>query len=214
MVLGMMVSVGSARAASHEYIGSWMLSCPADEACVLRLDKRFLDKGGITGDLEIQAVGKSLVPVLVLRGVPSELVMAASLAGQTDASLRFGDGAREPLGCAPSSIGYVCSPGGDAARTLAAGLPRAKSVTVRVSVSVPGLKPLPAQERSLALAGTTEALGRLRAVGPSQVPGALDAVVSQSPGASLGMADKALRAAGYSNGVADLQGLVAKYRGK
>jgi hypothetical protein len=30
----------------------------------------------------------------------------------------------------------------------------------------------------------------------------------------MGMADKALKAAGYPNGLADLQALLAKYRGK
>jgi hypothetical protein len=42
----------------------------------------------------------------------------------------------------------------------------------------------------------------------------MTAVTEPSPGALMGMADRALKAAGYPNGVADLQALVAKYRGK
>jgi hypothetical protein len=214
LTLGLLMAIGTARAASQEHIGSWVLSCPADKPCVLRLDKRFLDKGGLTGDLEVEAMGTSLVPVLVLRGLPSELMMAAALSGRADASVQLGGGPKVALGCAASSVGYMCSPDRDAARALAAGLPGARSLKLRVEVSVTGLKPLPVQERSLDLMGTSAALDRLRAVGASQVPGPLEAVTSQSPAALLGMADKALRAAGYPNGVADLQGLVAKYRGK
>jgi len=39
-------------------------------------------------------------------------------------------------------------------------------------------------------------------------------MASQSPAALATMADKALKAAGYPNGIADLQTLLAKYRGK
>jgi hypothetical protein len=216
---GLLLSIGTARAANQEHIGSWVLSCPSkttgSEPCLLRLEKRFVDKGGITGDLEIQALGKSLVPVLVLRGVPTELLIAASLAGKADASLQFNGGPRQNLTCAPSSVGYICAPDKDTAIKLTSGLPSARSVTVRVSVSVPGLKPLPVREKSLDLTGTNEALTRLRSVGPSQVPsGPITALSTQSPGALMAIADKTLKAAGYSNGLADLQGLLTKYRAK
>jgi hypothetical protein len=219
LAVGSMLVTGIAQAATHEKIGSWELSCPGEaagaEPCRLRFDKRFFDKGGVSGDLEVQAQGTSLVPVLALRGVAPELLMAAALAGTTtEASMRFGGGAWEALTCGTTSAGYLCWPGDDAARNLAAELPAARSVTVRVSVAVPGLKPLPVQEKSLDLIGTNEALARLRAAGPSQVPGPMAARVSQSPAALMGMADKALKAAGYPNGVADLQGLVGKYMKK
>ena len=217
-LLVMLVSIGTASAASPEHIGSWVLSCPGEtpgsEPCVLHLEKRFLDKGGITGDLEVQALGKTLVPVIALRGLPSEILLAASLAGKTDASMQFGDGPKEALTCAPSAAAYICSPKDDAAARLAAGLPAARSVTVRVSVAVSGLKPLPVEEKSLTLSGTNQALVRLRTVGAAQVPDPVAASASQSPAALIGMADKALKAAGYPNGVADLQALVAKYKGK
>jgi hypothetical protein len=217
-LLGLLVSIGTASAASPEHIGSWVLSCPSQtpdsEPCVLHLEKRFLDKGGITGDLEVQALGKTLVPVIALRGLPGEILLAASLAGKTDASMQFGDGPKEALTCNPSSTAYICSPKDDAANNLAAALPAARSVTVRVSVTMSGLKPLPVEEKSLPLSGTNEALARLRIVGPPQVLGPTTALASQSPAALMGMADKALKAAGYPNGVADLQALVAKYKSK
>jgi hypothetical protein len=128
--------------------------------------------------------------------------------------MQFGAGPREVLDCGPSAEGYVCAPRDGAADRLAAALPSARSVTVRVTVAISGLKPLPVQEKSLDLTDTGAALTRLRAAGPAPVPGVMTAVPEPSPGALMGMADRALKAAGYPNGVADLQALVAKYRGK
>jgi hypothetical protein len=206
---------GNASAATPVQIGSWVLSCPnakpSNEPCLLRSKQRLFDKAGITGDLEIMAEGKTLLPVLMLRGLSAEMLMAASLAGTANTSMQFGGGPREALDCVPTSLGFMCLPRDDAARRLAAGLPAARSVTVRVLAAVTGMKPLPVQEKSLDLSGTNEALVRLRTAGPSQVPGPVIALASQSPGALMGMADKALKAAGYPNGVAEL---LAKYRGK
>jgi hypothetical protein len=222
LAIGIIAIGGSARAATQEQIGSWVLNCPGDtpgaEPCVMRFNKRFLDKRGITGDLEIQARGKSLVPVIALRGLSSEMLMAASLAGKAEASVQLGGGPREDLNCAVSSSGYICSPNDAGTQKLAAGLPLARSVTVRVSVSMagmsPGMIPLAAQEKALDLSGTNEALARLRTVGPSQVPSLMTALASQSPEGMMGMADKLLKAAGYPNGTAQLQALMAKYMKK
>jgi hypothetical protein len=177
----------------------------------MRFNKRFLDKGGLTGDLEVQEQGKSLVPVIALRGLPPEMLMAASMAGKTEASVQFGGGAREDLNCAVTSAGYICSPKDDAAQKLAAGLSAARSVTVRVGVSVTGMNAVPAQEKSLDLSGTNEALAKLRAAGPSRVPSPMTALGGQSPEGMMGMADKLLKAAGYPNGISQIQALMAKY---
>jgi hypothetical protein len=218
LALGLMVPASPAAAATQAHIGSWLLTCPAEtpapEPCILRLEKRFLDEAGITGDLEVRAIGKMLVPVITLRGLSGELLVAAALASKTEASMQFGDGPRETLDCAPSSLGYICAPKDEAAGRLAAGLPSARSLKVRVTVAVSGLKPLPVQEKTLTLAGTDEALEKLRTVEPTRVPSALTPAASQSPAALATMADKALKAAGYPNGIADLQALLAKYRGK
>jgi hypothetical protein len=216
---GLAVLPGAAMAAADQPIGSWVLSCPSDttkpggkpEGCLLRAGKRFLDKGGITGDLEVEARGGVLVPVLALRGLPNELLMAAAMMGKTEASIQLAGSTREELACSVSAAGYICAPNEAAGAKLAAGLPSARAMTVRVSVAVEGLKPLPTQEKSVDLSGTAEALARLQAAGPMPVPGPLAVVTSQSPSALMGMADKALKAAGYPNGAAQLQALMAKY---
>jgi hypothetical protein len=218
LALGLAMSAGTASAATQERIGSWVLSCPGPapdaEPCLLHVGKRFFDTAGVTGELEVQALGNTLVPVIALRGLSNEILLAASLAGKTEVSMQFAGGPHEDLACAQGTLAYVCSPKDEAAQKLAAGLPSARSVMVRVSITVSGLKPLRVQEKSLDLSGTNAALARLRAVGPAQVPGPLTALASQTPGELMGMADKALKAAGYPNGVADLQALLAKYRGK
>jgi hypothetical protein len=221
----MAVTAGGASAATHDPIGSWVLSCPSPtsrtdaEPCRLRLARRFLDKAGVTGDLEVEEDGKALVPVLALRGLPTQLLMTAALAGKTEAWMQFDGGPRQALDCGPDTAAYICTPRDDAVRILAAELPAARTVTVRVTVTVAGMKPLPVQEKSLELTGTGEALARLRAAGPAQVPGpmasmAFRTLASQPPDRLMDMADKALRAAGYPNGVADLRGLLNKYMRK
>lgn len=202
----------SAAATTQERIGGWVLACGNAEACILRLDKRFLDKAGITGDLEVQALGKTLVPVLTLRGLSNEMLLAAATAGRAEASLRFNDGPRQDLVCSAASTVFFCAPHDSAARTLAADLPTARSVTVRVSVTITGVNPLPAQERSLDLSGSAEALARLRVLGPTQVPAfSLPQSGSGSPAGLLAMADRMMKAAGYPNGVADLQAMLGRY---
>jgi hypothetical protein len=215
LACGLAVSPEMAAGAIQERIGSWVLSCPGEtprsKPCLMQFNKRFLDKAGLTGDLEVQARGGALVPVIALRGLPSELLAAASLVGKTEASLQLGGGAREALSCATREDAYVCVPEGDAGRKLAAELPGARTATVRVTVAVAGMNPLPAQEKSLELADTGAALIRLRALGPTEIPGPMAALASQSPSGLMAMADRALKAAGYPNGAASLQALVAKY---
>lgn len=213
LAFGLVFGCGAAGA-GQEHIGGWVLSCPDGGSCLLRAEKRFLDQAGIVGELEVLAEGRSLVPVVALRGLSDELLAGAALAGRAEASMQLSGGAREKLACEVSAGAYICSPRDEAAGALAAGLPGARSVTVRVSVVVSGLKPLPVQEKSLELTGTREALVRLRAAGPAAVPGAMTVLSAPSAGGLVGAADRALKAAGYPNGVADLQGLMAKYRGK
>ena len=215
LAIGIVALAGTARAATQEQIGSWVLNCPGDkpgaEPCVMRFYKRFLDKGGITGDLEVQAQGKSLVPVIALRGLSSERMMTASRPGKTEASVQFVGSQREDMNCVTSSAGYICSPSEAGGQKLAAGLPLARSVTVRVSVAIAGMSPLPQQEKVLDLSRTNEALAKMRTVGPSQVPSPMTALAPLPPEGLMGMADKMLKSAGYPNGTAQLQALMAKY---
>lgn len=206
-----------ASAAPEQQIGSWVVGCPESaRECEMRFNKRFLDKAGITGDLEVQSQGRTLVPVIALRGLSSEILMAASMAGSTDVSIQFPGAARQQLSCGATKAGYICAPDEAAGQLLSANLATARSVTVRVGLSIAGMSPLPAQEKSLDLSATNEALARLRAVGPSPVPSALGAAgaAAQSPAGMMGMADKMLKAAGFQQGVAGLQGMLAKYMNK
>jgi hypothetical protein len=216
VAVSFVVMTGTGQAATEERIGGWVLRCPDGAAgsggCLMRVNKRLFEKAGITGDLEVQAQGQFLVPVVALRGLSNDMLMAAAAAGgKAAASIQFAGAPPQDLNCAPSSAGYFCSPSEAAAKKLAMGLPAARSATIRVSVSVPGMNPLPAQERSVDLSSTTEALSRLRMVGPSTVPNPVTALGSQSPTALMDMADKALKAAGYLNGVAGIQAMVTKH---
>ena len=205
---------GTARAAAPEQIGSWVIDCPASPraaGCLMRAGTRFLDKGGITGDLEVQAQDQALVPVITVRGLPRELLLAAAMAGKTTASIQFPGGAAQPLACAATALAYVCAPDQAAGRALAAGLPTAAEVSVQVSLSVNGLKTLPAQRKSLPLSGTQAALQRLCAVGPTPLARPVTDTPPPRPADLMVMADKLLRAAGYPDGVAKLQSLMAKY---
>jgi hypothetical protein len=218
LALGAMAAPAPTAAATPEQIGSWVLTCsgepPRSGPCLMRLNKRFLDKAGITADLEVQASGTSLVPVITLRGLSHEVLTAAALAGTIAAAIQFSGGSNQTLACTAGAAGYICAPDAAAGERLAAELPLARSVTVLVSVSVTGMNPLPPQAKSMDLTGTAEALVRLRSAGPTQVPGPLAALTQPTPAGLIGMADKALKAAGYPNGVADLQALVAKYMRK
>ena len=215
LALAFAATLAPAAAETQQHIGTWVLSCPGEKPgtgpCLMRFAKRFLDKGGITGDLEIQSQGKALVPVMALRGLSDELLMAASLAGKTEASIQFAGGKPEPLICSVTAAGYICAPAEPAAHILSAQLPTARAVTVRVSVSVSGMSPLPAQQKSLDLSGTQQALARLRPAGPSPVPAAMTPSEPTSPNRLMAMADKALKAAGYPEGIAKFQALMAKY---
>ena len=210
------LSCSAVAAPQEQQIGSWLLNCPTGDTCQLRFAKRFLDKGGMTGDLEVQSIGKSLVPVIALRGLSSEMMMAASLAGKADASIQFGGGAAEDLPCAVSDKGYICAPSSGGAQKMNDQMAAARSVTIRIAVTMAGMSPLPQQEKTLDLSGTTEALAKLRSSGPTAVPSPAAALASQasSPAGMMGMADKALKAAGYPGGVADVQALLAKYMAK
>jgi hypothetical protein len=207
---------GDAFAATQTQIGSWVLNCSGESACRLRAEKRFVDKAGITAELEVLADGTALVPVLALRGLSTQVVMMAATTGTVEAWMQLNGGARQALDCAPSLEGYFCTPRGDAARALAGGLPTARTVTARIQATVSGMKPLPAEEKTLALAGTRAALAKLAAAGPEPVPDARMAAATRwlpqaSPSTLAGVADKALKAAGYPKGVGDLEGLVTKY---
>jgi len=197
---GAMLILAATAAAVPEPVGSWLLACDG-AACVLRHKDRLFSGAGVTADMEVRAAGKALVPVVTLRGLPNQVLLASSMAAKAEASVQFPGAARVPFACAIGDGGYVCAPPDNAIAPLAAALPKARSVTVRVSLSFSGTGLQPNREWSLELAGTPEALARLRAAGAP----------SAEPGGWVVWLDRVLKAAGYANGTADLPGLVARY---
>jgi hypothetical protein len=198
-----LVVLAATPGAAPEAVGSWLLDCEA-ATCALRHKDRLFSGAGVTADMEVRAAGKALVPVVTLRGLPDQVLLASSMAAKAEASVQFPGAARVQLACGISDGGYVCAPPDDAVAGLAAALPKARSVSVRVAVSISGTGLQPNRERSFELAGTPEALARLRAAGAP----------SAEPGGWVGLLDRGLKAAGYVNGTADLPGLVARYLGR
>ena len=252
VLIALFAGLSAPASATPERIGAWVLDCAADrpaaDGCQLRFAQRFVDNGGITGDLEVEAQGKRLVPVLALRGLSAELLLAAAMAGKVMASIQFPGISQQALDCAASNGGYFCAPRDSAAQLLAARLPTAQSITISVSVTITGINPLPVQQRSLQLSGTSDALARLRSAGARaatpapprpgrpapqnhapealapetpvpaspgpapQVPGSQEAApLSHAPAGLVAMADKALKSAGYQNGIAGLRDMLAGY---
>jgi hypothetical protein len=202
-VVILIATVTAALGAAPELVGSWVLEC-GDAGCVLRHKDRLFARVGVSADLEVRAAGEALVPVIAVRGLPNEMLLASSMAGKAEASVQLAGGARAVLACVIGGGGFICAPAEDAVAALAAGLPSARSVAVRVTLSVSGTNLQTSQERTLALAQTPEALARLRAVGAP----------SDEPGGWARLLDRGMKAAGYKNGAADLPGVVAGYLGR
>ncbi|HEY1933054.1 MAG TPA: hypothetical protein VGG99_13655 [Acetobacteraceae bacterium] len=192
---------GAGRAATEQAIGSWVVSCATPGNCLMRHESWVLPPG--TGRpsaaLEVQRRGDSLVPVVTLRGLSTQAAIGGMLAMQASVAVSFDNGPASDLACDLDGGTIVCAPGGDAVALTAAELPTARSATVRIQITVPGLTALPAQQRTLALQSTPEALARFRAVGPSGESLPIE------PGLDwTGFVDKVLRGLGFQNGAADL----------
>lgn len=230
LVAGFLAAVPAALAAPPQRIGSWVIACPdRGGPCAMRYGKRFVEAGGVTGDLEVLSQHGALVPAITLRGLPQDVVTAASATGNAEGWMTLGDGARQNLGCYGIDSGFICVPEGAAARALAAGLPAAPAIKIRVGLSAVALPP---QERALDLAGTAAAIARLKAAGgampvpkptvASAAAGAIGTIAADSalqalrngeqpPAGMTAMADRMLKAAGYQGGVAALQARLQNY---
>jgi invasion protein IalB len=186
-------------------IGSWVLACPATSAtaepCILRHRTWVLRPGpdGPVVALEVQMRGGAMVPVVTLRGLPVQAALGGSLVLRPAVALHFDNGPGLPLGCGLSGAVYACAPEGPALAAAAAALADARSVTLSVTMAVPGVPALVPQERTMALAGTRTAIARLRAAG------AMAGAVPSEPGLDLpGLLDGMMHAAGFRNGIADV----------
>ena len=207
------LAVGTAYAQTPsgktEEIGSWVVACPADAKsapCRMRYQKWIVppQNGRPSVGLEVRNTGAQMVPQLAVRDLPAQLAMAAMMAATPTMELKFDGGQKLALSCSSNDDTILCAPEPGAAAEAAAQLKTAKSVQVRVHVTLAGSdgpSPIPDQTRSFPLSGTAAAVDRFRATAPEATP--LPTASSQGNDMRA-MADKMLKAMGYSGGGSDI----------
>lgn len=208
LLLGAAPAVAQTRPAD-EQIGSWELTCPsaADSSCLLRHRNWVLPPGGTrpTAAVEVQRCGEALVPVVAVRGMPMQAALGGVMVMKPSVGLRFDNGPRLELNCGLDGGAILCAPQGAAIAAAAAALPNARSVTVQIALTVPGIAALPEQDRVLDLAATPQALARYRAAGTSG-----EALPTEAGLDWQQFLDRVLKAAGFTNGAADLLPMISK----
>lgn len=199
--LAALLSLAAAPAEAPQAIGSWLLQCPPAGGCTLQ-DRDWVvppGTGGPSAALEVQRRGDALVPVVTLRGLTTQMAVGGLLTLQPRATLRFVPGPSAELACELDGDAVVCAPQGHAVAETAAALPVARTVAIGMQFGASGTTPLPGRTRDLALAGTREALARLRSAG------AAGEALPAEPGLDwIGFIDRVLRAAGFRNGAMGL----------
>lgn len=182
-------------------IGTWVLACPSTpRPCVMRHRDWLLPPAGAapSAALEIQGRNGTMVPVVTLRGLPAQAAIGGALVVRPAVTLKLDGGQPVPLACGLSNGTHVCAPAFAEVPILSSALPTAQSIETRVEVAVPGLAPIPPQNRTLELAATVQALAAARHYGVE------NATLPAIPGLDLfGFIDRIARAAGFRNGMAD-----------
>ncbi len=154
-----------------EEIGSWIVNCPAGSKaggapCELRHRVWVVAPAGARPSvaLEVRPRQGVLAPVVVIRGVTIPDAAGAVLALSTEATLRFDAEAPIRLSCEFAADRIACAPARADAEAAAARLRQARTAAIRLHLAAPGGLALPVADpfRSLELAGTAEALGRIR----------------------------------------------------
>jgi hypothetical protein len=195
----------------NQEIGSWVIACPTGPntdatSCRMRYRTWIVAPrdGRPSVGLEVRNIGPAMVPQLAVRDLPAQLAMAATLAATPTMELRFDGAQKIAMSCGQDGDALLCTPEAGAAETAATQLKAARSVQVRVGLTLAGSdgpSPVPDQTRSFDLARTAEAIDRFRAVAPTAMPLATQSGVAQT---LRGMADQALKAMGYPGGVNDI----------
>ena len=184
-------------------IGSWVLTCPDAKAapCQLRDQTPIIQAGdsGPAALLEVMHRGGQFVPVIALRGMSMQAALGGVLAVKSDVSLRFDNLPPIELDCGLDGSTVLCTPSGDGASAAAAALPEARSVVVRVQITLPGPMALPERSRSLDLLRTRQALAQFRATAPASESVPVIAGLDWR-----GFLDRVARDTGFRNGLADV----------
>lgn len=212
-LLLMLLAAGTAQAqtqaAKSEDIGTWTVACPSEAKsgpCRMRYQKWIIppQNGRPSVGFEVRNTGAQMVPQLAVRDLPIQLAVAGMMAATPTMELTFDGGAKLKLACGMEGGAILCAPAPDSAAEAAAQLKTARAVQVHVHVQLAGSdgpSPIPDQTRSFPLSGTAQAIDRFRADAPAAEP--LPAAGSQG-GTMRAMADKMLKAMGFSGGVDDI----------
>lgn len=204
-ICALLAGLGSARAADQQ-IGSWIVECTAPGDCVMRNAAWVLPPGGgrPSAALEVRRRDDAFVPVVTLRGLSTEQAVGGMLTMKASVAVSLDNERPVALDCSLASAAIVCAPLGDAATATAAELPGARTATVHIQLSIPGMMALPAEQRSMSLVSTREALARFSADGPPPEEAPIE------PGLDWnGFVQLIFRELGFHNGVADLQNSTA-----
>ncbi len=156
---------------SVEEIGSWRLSCATDRmtdrsACTLA-HRDWVERPTVGAGLalEVQDRGGRLVPVVTARNLSLDSAARAVLAVAGSAQLRLDRNEMMELPCALEGRNLVCAPRRTDMERAAQELPTAGRALVRMS-GLGSNTTAAAEPAELRLAGTANALARLRALQP------------------------------------------------
>lgn len=186
-------------------IGTWVLTCPPDNnprPCVLRHRDWLLPPGGPgtpSAALEIQGRNGTLVPVVTLRGLPTQAAIGGALVVRPSVTLKLDGGGPVPLACGLSNGTQTCAPAFAEVSRLSPALPTTGTIEARIEVAIPGLAAMPPQTRTLELGATVQALAAARHYGVENET--LPAIAGLD---LFGFIDRVARAAGFRNGMADV----------
>lgn len=156
---------------SVEEIGNWRLSCATDRmtdrsACTLA-HRDWVERPTVGAGLalEVQDRGGRLVPVVTARNLSLDSAARAVLAVAGSAQLRLDRNEMMELPCALEGRNLVCAPRRADAERAAQELPSAGRALVRMS-GLGSNTTAATEPAELRLAGTANALARLRALQP------------------------------------------------
>ncbi len=152
-----------AASPAGETVGTWRLVCPDAPqglGCVLRHKDASLQIGGYSVALEVQSVDGALVPVVAVRGIPSQAAVGTLVGVVVGLRLDQDDWVALPCGKA-----LRCLPGAEAVAGLARAFPTARTLRLRLEVTLPDGTALPQPEHEFELSATKRAVERLKAAG-------------------------------------------------
>jgi hypothetical protein len=168
-VAGLWIGAGllAPELARAEAVGSWVVACAEGAGCDVRHRMWLAAPAGGRpfAALEIRMRHGFAVPVVAAHGVAVPEAAGTLLALAAEASLQFGTEKPIPLPCVFAGDSIACAPARADEAAASERLKAVKTARIRLHFSEAAGLALPDQARSLELAGTAEAAGRLDAGG-------------------------------------------------